>query len=176
MHDILVTQILCKGSVIVKKYLVVYILIALLVAVQSIGVSASIIENTSSLQPTGSNSLYFPSYTEGPNLTIGSSAPAIKQPSDPYDSLPSWVHDCENHTHFYPDQALSAVSDSSLDLYVVLCRTLNVRPTPGTQEARIGKLHRGDTIQVISIKDGWAEFIYEGKTAYVSEKYIAPIG
>ena len=45
----LVTQIHYKRSVIMKKHLVVYILVALLIAVQSINVAATSIQNTDML-------------------------------------------------------------------------------------------------------------------------------
>lgn len=54
----------------------------------------------------------------------------------------------------------------------VLCRTLNVRSTPSTEFTRIGRVHRGDVLQVLEIADGWAKIQYSDGVAYVCAKYI----
>ena len=59
------------------------------------------------------------------------------------------------------------------DTYYVVCRALNVRPTAGTKQGRIGLLNRGDAVQVLSIEGGWARIAYNGGVAYVSASYIA---
>ena len=59
------------------------------------------------------------------------------------------------------------------DTYYVVCRALNVRPTAGTRQQRIGLLNRGDAVQVLSIEGGWARIAYNGGVAYVSASYIA---
>lgn len=57
--------------------------------------------------------------------------------------------------------------------YYVVCRALNVRKSASTKYARIGLLHRGDTVKVLTIQNGWAQISYNGGTAYVSASYIA---
>ncbi|MDE7165957.1 MAG: SH3 domain-containing protein [Bacteroidaceae bacterium] len=52
---------------------------------------------------------------------------------------------------------------------------LNVRKSPSTSAAVLGTFKSGQQIEVISINNGWAEVIYNGKTGYVSTKYITPL-
>lgn len=53
---------------------------------------------------------------------------------------------------------------------------LNVREQAGAKSARIGSLSKGDTVQVYSISNGWAEIEYDGSTAYVASKYLSKPG
>lgn len=57
-------------------------------------------------------------------------------------------------------------------MYVV-CRALNVRSTPGTKLPRVGLLHRGEPVTVLSVENGWARIAYDGGIAYVSASYLA---
>lgn len=49
---------------------------------------------------------------------------------------------------------------------------LNVRTGPGTNNAKLGALTCGSTIQVSKVENGWAEIEYNGQKAYVSAAYI----
>ena len=60
------------------------------------------------------------------------------------------------------------------DLYMVTCRTLNVRLGGGTGYARIGTLSRG-TVVSGELENGWLKFTYNGQTAYCSADYLAKI-
>lgn len=52
---------------------------------------------------------------------------------------------------------------------------LNVRKSPSTSAAVLGTFTSGQQIEVISISNGWAKVKYNGKTGYVSDRYIAPL-
>ena len=59
------------------------------------------------------------------------------------------------------------------EMQYVVCRALNVRKGPGTKNARVGILYRGDAVQVLSVDGGWARIAYDGGIAYVSASYLA---
>lgn len=52
---------------------------------------------------------------------------------------------------------------------------LNVRKSPSTSSAVLGTFESGQQIEVVSLSNGWAKVMYNGKTGYVSDKYIAPL-
>lgn len=54
--------------------------------------------------------------------------------------------------------------------YTVLCRNLNVRSGAGTDHPILGRVHRGDALQVVSVAEGWAQ-LTDG--TYVCAQYIA---
>lgn len=54
--------------------------------------------------------------------------------------------------------------------YYVTCRNLNVRKGAGTSYAKAGMIHRGDAVEVVEIKGGWAKL---ANGTYVCAKYIA---
>lgn len=60
--------------------------------------------------------------------------------------------------------------------YVKLSRygaILNVRSAPTTEEDNVvGFLVHTEPVEVISIEDGWASFLYKGQVSYVSEDYL----
>ncbi|MGN1249411.1 MAG: SH3 domain-containing protein, partial [Candidatus Spyradocola sp.] len=56
------------------------------------------------------------------------------------------------------------------EVYYVTCRNLNVRKGAGTSYAKVGMIHRGDAVEVVEIKGGWAK-LADG--TYVCAKYIA---
>ena len=102
--------------------------------------------------------------------------PAPEQPSEP--SNPSFTE-----PSYYPDydedeDSLPLVDEEApeeaRDLYMVTCRTLNVRLGGGTGYARIGTLSRG-TILEGELEDGWLKFSYDGGTAYCSADYLARV-
>lgn len=61
------------------------------------------------------------------------------------------------------------VTENSVQEMTVLCRNLNVRAGAGLEAAKVGMLHRGDNVQVLCVKDGWAQ-LADG--SYVSAQYI----
>lgn len=70
---------------------------------------------------------------------------------------------------------LVTVSAHGQTPYVVDAKTtLLVRTGPGKSYSQLGQLRRGETINVYTIENGWAEISYRGKTGYVSEQYIKP--
>ena len=102
--------------------------------------------------------------------------PAPEQPSEP--SNPSFTE-----PQYYPDydedeDSLPPVDgeapEEARDLYMVTCRTLNVRLGGGTGYARIGTLSRG-TLVSGELEDGWLKFAYDGGTAYCSADYLAKV-
>ena len=100
--------------------------------------------------------------------------PAPEQPSEP--SNPSFTE-----PSYYPDydeDSLPPVDgeapEEARDLYMVTCRTLNVRLGGGTGYARIGTLSRG-TLVSGELEDGWLKFAYDGGTAYCSADYLARV-
>ena len=107
-----------------------------------------------------------------PNGSI--TIPAPEQPSEP--SNPSFTE-----PSYYPDydeDSLPPVDEEApeeaRDLYMVTCRTLNVRLGGGTGYARIGTLSRG-TLVSGELEDGWLKFSYDGGTAYCSADYLARV-
>ena len=102
--------------------------------------------------------------------------PEPEQPSKP--STPSFTE-----PEYYPDydedvDYLPPVDEEELeeeqDLYMVTCRTLNVRLGGGTGYAKIGTLSRG-TVVSGELENGWLKFTYNGQTAYCSADYLAKI-
>lgn len=60
--------------------------------------------------------------------------------------------------------------------YVVICRALNVRSTPSTDEARIGLLYLGDIVNVLAYEGNWAKIETEdGSDAYVYAAYLEAV-
>lgn len=50
---------------------------------------------------------------------------------------------------------------------------LNIRSTPSTEgDNVVGFLVHTESVEVISIEDGWASFLYNGEISYVSEEYL----
>ena len=59
-------------------------------------------------------------------------------------------------------------------LYMVTCRTLNVRMGPGASYAKLGILSRGTLISG-EYENGWVKFTYNGQTAYSSADYLMQV-
>lgn len=59
--------------------------------------------------------------------------------------------------------------------YRVTAPHLNVRKAPSSESTIIGRLSKGDTINVRSFKKAWAEIDFKKNIGYVSTKYIEPI-
>ena len=110
--------------------------------------------------------------SKGESTTI----PEPEQPSKP--STPSFTE-----PEYYPDydedvDYLPPVDEEEpeeeQDLYMVTCRTLNVRLGGGTGYAKIGTLSRG-TVVSGELENGWLKFTYNDQTAYCSADYLAKV-
>ena len=84
---------------------------------------------------------------------------------------------------YYPDydedvDYLPPVEDEEEEekapLYMVTCRTLNVRMGPGTSYAKLGTLSRGTLISG-EYENGWVKFTYNGQTTYSSADYLMQV-
>ncbi|MGL5694591.1 MAG: SH3 domain-containing protein [Peptostreptococcaceae bacterium] len=49
---------------------------------------------------------------------------------------------------------------------------LNVRSGPSTTNSVVGKLNKGDKVEVISESNGWSKILYKNKECYVSSRYL----
>ena len=68
--------------------------------------------------------------------------------------------------------SLLSVEINAQDVYKVAVQRLNVRATPSANGRLMGFLNHGDTVTVEKIQNGWATISYNGKTCFISEKYI----
>ena len=82
---------------------------------------------------------------------------------------------------YYPDYDEDAPAEEeqpeeeeAAPLYMVTCRTLNVRTGPGTSFDKIGTLSRGALLSG-ELENGWLKFAYDGGTAYCSADYLARV-
>ena len=96
------------------------------------------------------------------------------KPSTPSFTEPEYYPDYDEDVDYLPPVDEEEPEETE-DLYMVTCRTLNVRLGGGTGYARIGTLSRG-TIVEGELENGWLKFPYNGQTAYCSADYLAKIG
>ena len=90
---------------------------------------------------------------------------------------PQYYPDYDEDVDYLPpaeDEEAEEAPEETQDLYMVTCRTLNVRLGGGTGYARIGTLSRG-TLVSGELEDGWLKFAYDGGTAYCSADYLARV-
>ena len=90
---------------------------------------------------------------------------------------PTYYPDYDEDVDYLPpaeDEEEEEAPEETWDLYMVTCRTLNVRLGGGTGYARIGTLSRG-TLVSGELEDGWLKFAYDGGTAYCSADYLARV-
>lgn len=59
--------------------------------------------------------------------------------------------------------------------YEITASELNVRTQPSKNATIVGKLHKGDHIEVFDLTNGFAKIDYNGSKCYVSERYIRKI-
>lgn len=59
--------------------------------------------------------------------------------------------------------------------YVCTANTLNIRRMPNSSAQTIGKLKKGEKVEVYQMVYDYAEISYAGQKGYVSKKYITPI-
>ena len=96
------------------------------------------------------------------------------KPSTPSFTEPEYYPDYDEDVDYLPPVDEEEPEEEQ-DLYMVTCRTLNVRLGGGTGYARIGTLSRG-TILEGELENGWLKFAYNGETAYCSADYLARVG
>ena len=93
-------------------------------------------------------------------------------PVTPAPSYPQYYPDYDKPTTVQP---APEAPEADANEYVVVCHRLNVRRTPSTRYARIGRLCRGDVVNVVEWVGKWAKIEWNGGTAYVHGNYISPV-
>ena len=88
--------------------------------------------------------------------------------------MEKWLNDAIEAAASSPDRASDGAGEGgTTTAYTVTPKIgLNVRTGPGTNNAKLGALTCGSTIQVSKVENGWAEIEYNGQKAYVSAAYI----
>ncbi len=90
---------------------------------------------------------------------------------------PTYYPDYDEDVDYLPpaeDEEAEEAPEETQDLYMVTCRTLNVRTGPGTSFDKIGTLSRGALLSG-ELENGWLKFAYDGGTAYCSADYLARV-
>ncbi len=138
-----------------KKYLVVATALALVLCMLSF---TNVFAADTSTSPSDSGTT-----STSPAPTDTSTASTSPNPTATPAASSAYVE-----PNYYADYA-----EADENLYVVVCRRLNVRSTPSTKLSAIGQLQRGDVVKVVSIENGWARIeMSNGSNAYVYAKYI----
>ena len=95
------------------------------------------------------------------------------KPSTPSFTEPEYYPDYDEDVDYLPPVDEEEPEETE-DLYMVTCRTLNVRLGGSTGYAKIGTLSRG-TIVSGELENGWLKFTYNDQTAYCSADYLAKV-
>ena len=86
----------------------------------------------------------------------------------------SWVQAKYNgKTGYIHGDYIGEYNNTSTTTKIVTATNLNVRSGAGTKYSIIGSLKKGTSVSVISESNGWSKINYNGKTGYVSSKYLA---
>lgn len=111
----------------------------------------------------------------GDNITIESKPEPQPEPSNPSSSFtePEYYPDYDEDVDYLPPVE-DEEGEEKAPLYMVTCRTLNVRMGPGTSYAKLGTLSRGTLISG-EYENGWVKFTYNGQTAYSSADYLMQV-
>jgi len=65
-------------------------------------------------------------------------------------------------------------SEFTKDIYHVTADLLNIRSESNTESKILGRLKKDDVIETTNqVKDGWLQFEYKGKTAYVNVSFLS---
>ncbi|MGI5885493.1 MAG: SH3 domain-containing protein [Candidatus Spyradocola sp.] len=110
----------------------------------------------------------------GAELGAGASL-VIPEPvntSDTPFTEPTYYPDYDEDAEVLPPASEEAPEEA--DLYMVTCRTLNVRAGGSTAFSKLGTLSRG-TILTGTLENGWLRFLYNGETAYCSADYLQKV-
>ena len=87
---------------------------------------------------------------------------------------PEYYPDYDEDVDYMPPVEDDKEEEEKAPLYMVTCRTLNVRMGPGTSYAKLGTLSRGTLISG-EYENGWVKFTYNGQTAYSSADYLMQV-
>ena len=124
--------------------------------------------------------LFFESDKPAPSDTGNSSGSGDS--SNTGDSSGSGVTPAPSYPKYYPDydepatvQPAPEAPEAETNEYIVVCRRLNVRRTPSTRYTRVGRISRGDVVNVVEWVGKWAKIEWKGGTAYVHGNYISPV-
>ena len=88
---------------------------------------------------------------------------------------PTYYPDYDEDVDYLPpaeDEEAEEAPEETQDLYMVTCRTLNVRAGAGTNFEILGTLSRGTEVEILDVLNGWYKIEYLGGEAYVSAAYI----
>ncbi|MGV4968036.1 SH3 domain-containing protein, partial [Priestia aryabhattai] len=67
---------------------------------------------------------------------------------------------------------LHSIDADAAESAKVTATSLNVRATPSTSGAVVGKITKGNTVDIVDESKGWAKITYSGKEAWISSQYI----
>ncbi|ADF39902.1 N-acetylmuramoyl-L-alanine amidase [Priestia megaterium] len=67
---------------------------------------------------------------------------------------------------------LHSIDADAAESAKVTATSLNVRATPSTSGAIVGKITKGNTVDIVDESKGWAKITYNGKEAWISSQYI----
>ena len=67
---------------------------------------------------------------------------------------------------------LHSIDADAAESAKVTATSLNVRATPSTSGAIVGKVTKGNTVNIVDESKGWAKITYNGKEAWISSQYI----
>ena len=90
-------------------------------------------------------------------------------------NTPVFVYASDTTTHVTSQiDSISSVNLYSIFYtnYIVTGSNVKRYSGPGTNYSVLGYLSKGDLIQVRSVSDGWAKFIYNAKWNYVRVKFL----
>ena len=110
----------------------------------------------------------------GDEVTIPKTETPV-EPSKPSSSFtePEYYPDYDEDVDYLPPVE-DEEEEEKASLYMVTCRTLNVRMGPGTSYSKLGTLSRGTLISG-EYENGWVKFTYNGQTAYSSADYLMQV-
>ncbi len=103
---------------------------------------------------------------------LSSSAPESSTTTTKYVNTSSLNVRSGKTGYVYGDYVGKDTSSTTTTKYVN-ASSLNFRSGPSTSYSVIGKLSSGDKVEVISTSNGWSKIKYDGKTGYVSSKYLS---
>ena len=84
----------------------------------------------------------------------------------------SYLKNISNSENSSNNSSSNSSNNSSTKQMEVTATSLNVRSSASTTGSILGKLSKGTKINVSEVKNGWAKFQYNGKTAYASADYL----
>ncbi|WEA42339.1 SH3 domain-containing protein [Priestia aryabhattai] len=67
---------------------------------------------------------------------------------------------------------LHSIDADAAESAKITATSLNVRATPSTSGAIVGKITKGNTVDIVDESKGWAKITYNGKEAWISSQYI----